>query len=65
MTRKGLAFGGWGRGLALGRQRRRTLLELRYLARMIRQAPCPTNDDSECEPCAPAPEPKDKAENSE
>ena len=56
---RGLAFGGWGRGLALGKQRRRTLKQVRLLTReqMMHPMGC-VCDDKQCAVCTPEPEPK-------
>jgi len=53
-----LAFGGWGNGLALGKQRRRTLRQVRLLtpAQMRDDGWC-VCDDKACSVCTPDPEP--------
>jgi len=63
---RGLAFGGWGRGLALGKQRRRTLRQVRLLTReqMAHPMGC-VCDDRVCEVCTPEPEPAEAGEEKE
>ncbi len=59
---RGLAFGGFGKGLALGRQKRRTLRSIRLLTKeQMQQHPmgC-VCDDKACEVCTPETEPEAK-----
>jgi hypothetical protein len=57
--RRGLAFGGWGRGLALGRRRRQALRQVRLLSReQMRQPFGCICDDKACAACTPEAEPK-------
>ena len=60
--KRGLTFG-FGRGLALGRQRRRTLRQIRLLtpAQMKDDGWC-ICDDKACNVCTPEPEPDEAGE---
>lgn len=57
--RRGLAFGGWGKGLALGKQKRRTLRQVRLLTpAQMKAQPHPMGcvcDDKACNVCTPEP----------
>ena len=58
---RGLTYGGWGHGLALGRQRCKTLRQVRLLSReQMRQPFGCICDDKACNVCTPEPEPDEK-----